>query len=126
MGLVAVIASALLAGCGGDEEAQPAAPSSDPPATVALVDACPDIEAGLPTGAFPSAEQWSAYNAELSELAEAGDVETQNAIEVLRPAVVELAANPGGSELLDARASLRSALGTVAERCASVGSSALQ
>lgn len=128
-GLTMVVLVALLAGCGGgsDEASapEPETTTATPEANT-LAETCPEIEAELPAGAVPNASEWRTYWSNLGEMAEAGDTETQNAIEVLRPAVDQLAMAPSGEDLIDARGSLNSALSAVADRCSAVGSSALQ
>jgi hypothetical protein len=58
---------------------------------------------------------------------EAGDTETRNALDLLIPAVEELTDDPpNGQPKLDADQALIGALDAVADRCAAVGSSALQ
>lgn len=117
----------LLSSCGGsDEQAEPREPESSKTPATTLAETCPEIEAGLPGGFYPKPTRWIEYGDQLEALSEQGDTETQNAIGIITPAVGSLAADPGGSDLLDARAELRDGLDVLADRCEAVGSSALQ
>lgn len=91
-----------------------------------LVEVCPEVEAALPSSGFPYPREWTKFVDRLVELGQNADTEADNAINLLIPPAGELSTDPSGSDLLDARSQLRTALDTVAERCAAVGSSALQ
>lgn len=121
----------LLAGCGGDggSAAAPTPEASEgtsaTPQPVTLAETCPKVEAELPDESA-SLTDWRNYWNELGAMSDEGDAETQNAIDVLRPAVDDMATAVSSRKVLDARSSLNSALNTMADRCAAVGSSALQ
>lgn len=119
--------------CGGngDSKATPkdtasSTPTTSAPSATSLRESCAEVEAGLPEGMLPPAPRWQQYATELDAIAEAGDTETQNAVENLQDAVDELAADPTGMPFLDAREAMRDALDNLALRCKAVGSSALQ
>ena len=122
--IVAIIAAAVfLTGCGSSD---PAAAPSRAPAGRALADTCPLLEAATPTGMMPSNTRLTEYADELQTLADAGDVETRNAIAVMQAAVDQLqTANPG-SDYTAAFDAMTNALRTFAARCGAVGSSAFQ
>ncbi len=87
----------------------------------------PEVEAALPNGFLPPPAKWGTAAQKLTAIAEAGDVETQNALEGLQRAVDTLAADPtSGQTYLDADEALLAALDDMAKRCKLVGSSALQ
>jgi hypothetical protein len=120
----------LTSGCGasGVSQAEPAsAPKAAPSPKTSLLDSCPQVEASLPKGLLPSAAKWQTFATELSGIAKAGDVDTENALEGLRAAVDTLASDPAsGQPYLDADQALLEALDNLATRCKTVGSSALQ
>lgn len=124
--IVAIIAAAVfLTGCGSSDPAPTTAPSSAP-AGRSLADTCPLLEAATPTGMMPSNTRFAQYADELQTLADAGDVETRNAIAVMQAAVDQLqTANPG-SDYTAAFDAMTNALRTFAARCGAVGSSAFQ
>lgn len=126
----------LLTGCSGetstttdtDPRPTPVESTSSTPADepVTLQESCPQLEAAYPDSGFPDGVEWSAYLDEVDAIHQAGDLETRNAIEPLGSAAQWLAAEPRGSELLDARANMRAVLDNLRDRCAAVGSSAFQ
>jgi hypothetical protein len=132
--LALAVAISALAGCGGngesarvaDQPAPSAATPSPTPDPQSLRATCPDIEAALPRSPYPRAGASANFLTRLEELRSAGDTETRNAIDVLIPLVEDLAADPSGSEYLEAHSALLEALDTLADRCKAVGSSALQ
>ena len=118
------------AGCGGSDsggEATPAAPASTETAVArSLHDTCPLLEQAMPTGLMPSTPRLATFSARLDELADQGDVETQNAVAVMQSAVDDLREAGPGSEYASAFAGMTDAIETIADRCAAVGSSAFQ
>lgn len=131
-----VLPLAFVAGCGGDSEESSSAPSFTPidsrtikPAgdQMKLVDACPLVEQALPGGTLPEASEWVAAASTLRSLRTIADVEAQNALDLLIPAVEVMASDPApGQEFLDAEGGLLAGLDGLANRCKAVGSSALQ
>jgi hypothetical protein len=122
----------LTSACGGSESASDRptlTPSSSGPTApaISLRQSCPQIEAALPTGVVTPASEWQQFGLRLSEIADAGDLETKNALMGLQSAVDILASDPAnGQPALDAEQSLLAALDNLAIRCKAVGSSALQ
>jgi hypothetical protein len=98
------------------------APTSEP---ATLRETCPQVEAALPSDSYARGPRWAQYLAELTMLYSAGDLETQNALDVLIPAIQDLALSDS-STYLDAHIEMLHALDTMAERCKAAGSSALQ
>lgn len=121
----------LVTGCGGGEVAgsptPEAAPSPTPTAAPerSLKDTCPLIEQATPNGAYPGEGRLAVYVSDLDELAAQGDVETDNALKILRAAVQDMR-GASGSAFFDAHSGWLHALDVVADRCKAVGSSALQ
>lgn len=140
--LAALIMCTVLAGCarGSDEGAakktsQTAGESATPTPTpeaepITLADACPEVEAVLPNGFIPGFGKMSTYVDRLNELADEGDTETQNALELLTPAATDLmlavARNATGSDLTEPLGAHLDGLSAFAKRCKAAGSSALQ
>lgn len=122
--LLAAAALVLLTGCGSDNET--AATPTPTPTPVAMIGACTTIEEYLPTSPVPTAAEWATYGEQLRALLNRGDTDTQNAVRNLAPAVLALAEEPTGADLLAARADLRESLDVVAGYCERAGSSALQ
>jgi hypothetical protein len=120
-----------VAGCASHQpteqvDAASATESPTPAAVANLKDSCPLVEAALPQDEFKGA-QLRAFLATLSQLSEAGDVETKNALKIVISASQELLHSrqaPLGR--LSAHPAWLSSLDTLAERCRTVGSSALQ
>ena len=109
-------------------EPEPTVTSSSAAPQLSLRESCPQIEAGLPEDTILSEPaEWRAYAEQLAQIAAQGDVETQNAVDLLQTEVGTLAMDPErGMETIDASIALLDALDTVAKRCKAVGSSALQ
>lgn len=138
--VLALVASlALLAGCGDDggasgEQGEPAASSS--PTETKLVNTCPEVESAIRRN--EDADGYSELKSDLDALAESGDTETKNALVGLIEATAqlieherksdagELSPEDAMTELLDAQDAFDGAVGTLADRCEAVGSSALQ
>jgi hypothetical protein len=125
--VIAVFSAVVVAGCGGSgaSEANSGAVTNTPKDLATLVETCPEMEAAMPGDAILSEPaEWKATGERLSELREAGDTETKNAIDLLLPAVEVLANDPKrGQESVDADQGLISALDAVRTRCEAVGSS---
>ena len=114
-----------LAACGSEPEvaAQPEA-SSPAPATEprqGLVEICPEVEAALP-GSLGEESERQEFLTFLATTREAGDVEAQNALDLLIERVEEYP----NLDIFDARAGYRDGISAFATRCAAAGSSALQ
>lgn len=133
--LVAIVLTTV--GCTSENTAPPenSASSEQPTSTPtpeprSLRETCPDIEAALPGGYMPEAPKMADFLGELASLEEQGDTETKNAIELLRPATAEfhdaIATDAPPADKLDAHSAWLDAISAVADRCAAVGSSALQ
>lgn len=121
---VAALLALMLSACGGTKADEPKADPSETVAKKTLAQACPEMEAHMPSGEVPANDEWLAYDDYLGSLFKASDTEAGNAIDVLQQAVQALASAEPGTSLLDARAKLYAALDTVAKRCATAGSSA--
>ena len=115
-----------VAGCGGAGSTDDAQPSPAAAEATTLAETCPEIEAKLPKSGYPSRKAWEQYQVDLEVMRSQGDTETKNALGLLIPAVNDLATDPNGMALLDAREGLRDALDLMRKRCHAVGSSALQ
>ena len=130
-GMVLVMCLGLSA-CGGD--AEPAREAQEPTAAPTLEEAatlaetCPEIEKSLPNGSLlPSPKEWTPFLDRLESLSEGGDTETKNAIAILTPAVEGMAARwEDLTDKLAAQRAFLAALDSLGDRCATVGSSALQ
>jgi hypothetical protein len=124
--IVALLASCAGDGSGGDESAPQA--SASPTTATTLAETCPEVEAKMPKEQiFAEAADWATYADALQRMRIAGDTETKNALDLLIPAVEDLADDPpDGQAKLAADRALIGALNTLADRCAAVGSSALQ
>ena len=86
------------------------------------------MEESLPSArSVPTAEEWEVYAERLHALRDAGDTETQDALDLLIPHVEELASDRArGQTYLEPQGPFNSALDDVAERCRAAGSTALQ
>lgn len=135
--VLALLTTASAAGCSEAEQSPATAPTpsastpakSPEPELITLKEACPEIEAALPAGDRPT--KIIAFGDRLVELHEAGDREAKNAINFLAAATLDLLTvledkDASLLDLLDARAGFRDAIDVVADRCRTVGSSALQ
>lgn len=121
-----------LTACSDDSKDQgagePAASSSVKGlASATLKDTCPQLEAAIsgidivsPPGKITAAQ------GAVQELSDRGDTETQNALTNVVVALGQLRTAEQGQGSLDARNSMRAALDNLADRCAAVGSSAMQ
>lgn len=133
-GFVALgLISVLFSGCGNDanensRDSAAASAAKTPITLTTLRDTCPEIEFGLPDGTIlvePS--EWVTYLEKLHRLRDTGDTEAKNVIDKLIPPVEVWANDPDqGQPTSDAVGGLIEALNTIADRCKSVGSSALQ
>lgn len=128
---MAGIALIALAGCSsGGEGAADESPSETPTTTqveaATLKDTCPLVERALPTSMAPPRAKLAEAADEIGDLAASGDVETQNALEPLEDSTRDLSEAEPGIEYSDAFSAQTAALQSVADRCAAVGSSALQ
>jgi hypothetical protein len=122
--IVAIIAAAVfLTGCGNSD---PAPTSTPTPAAASLADTCPLLEQATPAGMLPSRARLAEYADDLQALADAGDVETRNAIAVMQDAVTQLQTAEPGADYTAAFDTMTNALRTIATRCGAVGSSAFQ
>lgn len=120
--LAALVLLLSLAACGGDGEASSAEPSeTESVAPATLKETCPQVEAAI-------GKDWDVARDEVQALSDAGDLETQQAVERVIAALTTLAErkNLTGMALLDARAAIRDSLSGLADRCNAVGSSSLQ
>lgn len=135
--LAAAVLAAAAGGCSSTEKTPEEKPSSSPsssstptPQPRTLRETCPDIEAALPNGYLPKADRMATFLGELADLEERGDTETKNAIELLRPATAEyhdaVATDAPATDVLEAHMAWLGAISAVADRCKTVGSSALQ
>ena len=140
--LVALAVAALaLGGCSSNDEGSPAVAepaaaetSSATASEVPLVDLCPEVEAVLSerVNAADAMDvgDYQVLRGHLEALSATGDTEAANAVDVLvrstTDAITALADTDPTAAKLNARANLRAGIGSFAERCAIVGSSALQ
>lgn len=95
-----------------------------------LREVCPEVEAALPGGMIPKRGPMNTFVGQLNHLQSTGDVEAQNALELLLPASSELqqviALSGTGSLLTDTLSAWIDAISAFAKRCKAAGSSALQ
>ena len=130
-----VVGSVVLTGCSTssspDDEPSPAVQSSNlEQGPVGLRETCPEIEVALPADPSVTVDQLQRFGDRLVELHEQGDTETQNALNLIGRATLDLREaleqDARGADLLEARDGFRRALTAVADRCAVAGSSALR
>lgn len=142
LAVLPLLLACALAGCSSDEgsDATGAPKSSSTPSTAStaptptpldneptsLRDSCPLIERAIPTAAFPNAVKLTQSAQDLQQLSNAGDVETQNAVDPLVAASRQLVGAEAGEEAGIAYEVWLDTIGSVARRCKAVGSSALQ
>ena len=99
---------------------------STPAATSSLRQTCPKVGASLPSAMRPFSV-WQQFADRLDHLAVAGDAQTKSALEPFQSAVAELAAQPAaGQKALAAGQRFIQELDHLTQRCAAVGSTALQ
>lgn len=135
----AVLALALTACGGGSDDDAPRpdqsapasssaanSPETESAAEFTMLDVCPAVESALRD--LESDEDWDALVAEVDELASTSDLESQNALELLRPGVEDRRAfvQDGEGDAIDTLQSLNGSIGSFADRCLAAGSSALQ
>ena len=106
----------LLAGCGGDSEDPVEATISAESAPATLKATCPQVEAALPNDSYSRSAMFELAD-RLRDLRNVGDVETQNAIDILRRPTSEVANASGGLDLVEAHAAWLRALDNFALRC---------
>lgn len=135
--LGALMVCLLGSGCSGDAEPKSAKAVEETTSSataevepMAMTDVCPEVEAALPSAYIPGVSKMIDYVDRLNELAEQGDTETQNALELLIPQAEDLRdaviADARGSELLDPLRAHLDGVTAFADRCKAAGSSALQ
>jgi hypothetical protein len=142
--VVALLAVAALSGCGSDSDstAKPAAKSASstptaPSATptteapvVTLREICPQVESALPGGMIPKYMAMSAFYDTLGTLRDSGDLEAQNALDLLIGPTgdleTEIQYDSRGEPLNSAMSAWLDGISAFADRCKAAGSSALQ
>lgn len=129
---LALVASALAGGCsttdGDQPAAKPSSATSSAAAAMTLKDICPQVEAALPAGTYPSAAKLQRFAVQIAHLSAGGDHEAQTALALLgHPTDVYLRAERAKDpSVFDAHQGWLDGLDALARRCKAAGSTALQ
>ena len=126
--LLAIGCVLTLSGCGGSGDPKDSPTTVVMTAKVSLKDSCPKVEAILPDqSVLATIAEWESAVTALDQIAESGDLETQNAIGPLREAAEVFRQDPAqGQPTVEADQSLIAAIRSLADRCELAGSTAFQ
>lgn len=122
--LVATLAT-LVAGCAdGEPENAPEVTATSTAKPLDMRSTCPMVESALP-GLRANASAWQDFLSELDRIASEADLETQNALELMKPGARSMykLANEGGIPI-GAEMSLLASMEKFGARCRAAGSSA--